>query len=584
MPLSIDNLTPYLSVIILKIEDGSFNMNSLKNELCETSGSFQEQDLASTGAKVYFYHYNESKPVSWANDPNIKDSINHILIVCKIDNYLAIYHSDNNKKNKLFRLIFRDTLASEFKKLRLIKKEVLHAVFLQGKIKNLWLNNIDKSTEIKADSKVLSGADLIKTLDPIGDQTYSFSALKVQNSDMVIGVNSSDSKIWIKKFSSSREYFDEVCSILTRVREMDQLPNLSINEIPILSSSHIDIEQLGGLIDVQLENIENFHSSSDEYILLNEIYWEWGDFSFRFYLISPLYYGFELTDDTGVVKYFRISFTLEYNQLKYNVIGSNEDEKIIQVLEHKDLVKYYFDNSQVISNGFIYKQNYKDIFFKGFVWANFDTYDIKKEKPDPQTNPNFDLIGSDNSLFSWVKKFWKGYSDDLIDMDQTYVNGWLVCDDGAGEKADFIHVSDEETPTITLIHIKGANSKSGRIAVTPYEIVVSQAVKNIRYLDINILRSTIEEVSERVEELVWYNGEHIEYETTRENFKLYLDEIENYNKRIVVIQPHIKNENYNDPHISESAKIQKNLLNALLVSAQSTVQGLGAEFVVIGAE
>lgn len=56
MPISLNDLTPYLSVIILKIDDDSFDMNSLKNELCKVRGSSQEEDLTVTEGKVYFYH------------------------------------------------------------------------------------------------------------------------------------------------------------------------------------------------------------------------------------------------------------------------------------------------------------------------------------------------------------------------------------------------------------------------------------------------------------------------------------------------------------------------------------------------
>ena len=50
----------------------------------------------------------------------------------------------------------------------------------------------------------------------------------------------------------------------------------------------------------------------------------------------------------------------------------------------------------------------------------------------------------------------------------------------------------------------------------------------------------------------------------------------------MILQPHVKAEKYNDINISDGAKLQRSLLSNLLISAQSTVQSLGAEFVVIG--
>lgn len=582
MPLQINELTPYLSVILLKINDQSFDINQLNTCLAPLSNGFQTQ-IHNTNGVIYYSHYTETKKVNWTTRITIEDTTNHILIVYKFHDYLAIYHSDNSKKNKIYKFMFRHTLNHEFRKLKLIRKEVLNTAFLNGvKIKNLWLNNIDKSSEIKADSKMLSGINLKEALDPIGDQTYSFSAIKVENNDFSIGVNSSDSKIWIKKFSNGVEYFDMIESLLDSVKTSDLMTQgLIYHPVPILANSHINYNLLENMIDVQLMSIESFSPDDYEYEILNPIAHLWDNFKFNFSLQNNVQ-KIDVFDNTNTqIASFGLTYSINSEIIILHIIADasyNNFDDIQNVLENKNTTKFWFENNYMLTKGVIYKQNYRDVYFNAFKWFDFNNFDVTKEKP---TNNAFNLIGQprEDSLFSWVKKYWKGCKNDLIDLNQQYVTGWLICDDGAGEKADFIHVSDENIPTISLIHVKGAKSDSRRIAVTPYEIVVSQSIKNLRYLERDIIIETIENANVNVSNLVWFNGNL----NTRTNFRNYIENLPQYNKRIVVLQPHVSENIYTNP-ITDSAKIQKNLLNALLVSAQNTVQSLGAEFVVIGAQ
>ena len=60
---------------------------------------------------------------------------------------------------------------------------------------------------------------------------------------------------------------------------------------------------------------------------------------------------------------------------------------------------------------------------------------------------------------------------------------WLACDDGAMEIADFILFEAGPPGLIEVIHVKGAHSSSPNrgISVSAYEVVVGQAVKNLRF-------------------------------------------------------------------------------------------------------
>ncbi|MDD2887304.1 MAG: hypothetical protein PHY66_05840 [Aliarcobacter sp.] len=581
MPLNLNQLTPYLSVIVLKISNDSFNINSLFENLALNARNIQIS-THSSGAIIYFKNYVENKKVSWTDDNNIVDRINHLMIVFKIDNYLAIYHSDNSKKNFIYKFIFRGNLEHEFKKLRLIRKEVLNAAFINNvKVKNLWLNNIDKSSDLKADSKVLSGKNLEEALDPLGDSNYTFSALKVEMGDESIGINTSDSKVWTKKYSDSDEYFDSLEILLNSIKDCDINNNLNFDPIRTLSNSHNDITQLNSIIDIQLSNIESFDPQSDEYNLLNNIVHLWDNWNFIYTKVGDTFI-IEIFDGTinnneiarlGI----RLFDNLEIIIVKAIISSEIEDTYNLQkVFENKNIIKFWFDNNYSLINGSIFKQKFRDVSFNKFKWTNFPNIDVSKEKPT-----SLSLIGQEDSLFCWVKKYWRGEENNLVDITQQFVRGWLLCDDGSNEKADFIHISNETIPTISFIHAKGANSNtnSRNLSTTAYEVVISQAIKNLRYVDKNLLSETIDiSPNNNVANLVWLNGN----QETRINFKNHLNSLTTYKKRVVVLQPHLiryKFENYNNTPTNRN---RINQLNTLFVSTQITIQSLGAEFVVIG--
>jgi len=538
---------------------------------------------------IYYANYNEEKKVSWlSSDSNttLANKFHHILIVYKYNNYLAIYHSDTSIKNKLFRFMFRSRRPHEFRKLEFIRKEVLNTTFLNNiKIKNLWLSNIHKSSESKADSKVLSGQNLESALDPIGDQYYGYSAIKA-NSTMLngdIGINVSESKIWMKKFVDSSEYFDMLHFILEEIERIETtVTDLNYNPVPVLANSITNNSLLSNMIDVQLESIELFDIHSDEYEIINQLESEWDTLTFTYTLQNNVYVLSVVNNITNTdLGSFGIIFSDNESYVNFFVLSSSnsqESQNIQRALENKYVIKYWFLNQYMISNGLIYQQSFSNVVFKEFIWSDFTGYEVTKEKPNAN---DLTQIGQEDSLFSWIKNTWTGLSPNLSDINQTIIDGWLVCDDGANEKADFIHISNEDIPTISLIHAKGANTNGSnrRIATTAYEVVVSQAIKNLMYIDKNSLAETIDIAPNlHVENLVWENGQT----SNRQAFKDFLTTIQEYKKRVVILQPHVTKTKFTGTLSTDEAKHRHNQLSALLLSAQNTIQSLGAEFVVIG--
>ena len=154
------------------------------------------------------------------------------------------------------------------------------------------------------------------------------------------------------------------------------------------------------------------------------------------------------------------------------------------------------------------------------------------------------------------------------------------------EIADFIHLDETESPPmITLIHVKGAGSASPnrRISVSSYEVVTGQAVKNLRYLErINLEVGLAAGLRHQVGQLVWYDRGP----GTRTDMIAALQTVgANHRRRVVILQPHVTQDGWNtaraNPTGVDAARLRQ--LDTLLLSAETSCHGLGAELVVVSA-
>ena len=160
-------------------------------------------------------------------------------------------------------------------------------------------------------------------------------------------------------------------------------------------------------------------------------------------------------------------------------------------------------------------------------------------------------------------------------------SGWLFCDDGAGEKADFIHIDEHKDKVyISLIHIKAANSNScdRRISVGAHDIVLNQAIKNLRYISRkNLITDLRERAENAITKYCWNNNvisDHGSFITAIEA----LEKNSKIKFRVIIVQPHTM-KSYYDKNVQSNIRKQ---LDVLLVSAESAIRASGAEFYIIG--
>jgi hypothetical protein len=202
---------------------------------------------------------------------------------------------------------------------------------------------------------------------------------------------------------------------------------------------------------------------------------------------------------------------------------------VLDALDSDELFAVYYDSGHMVGPSGIWHRNTNSTPFPNWRFHDFSGFDITTEKPGKTPDQIHSLTGTkgDTSLFGWV-----------VDH---YSSGWLVCDDGPGEAADFLHISPDAV--LSLIHVKGANSSSRRrsVAVSPFEVVASQAAKNSRRLDnLDTLADTLLIASG--DRGAWTDGKRVS--GRGEFLEMLASMMPSDKKQVVIVQPHLSEKIY----------------------------------------
>lgn len=259
-------------------------------------------------------------------------------------------------------------------------------------------------------------------------------------------------------------------------------------------------------------------------------------------------------------------------------------ETLFNICRNAEYLTIYFDTGHTFSRGQFYTTQFRDARFGDWRWVTMNGFNVGQEKPLEGRRFAVENIGNDDdeSLFGLVARHWPDLEG------RGAPTGWLVCDDGAMESADFIHFDDSpDAPHLTLIHVKGSHSEGGGLSVSDYEVVVGQAVKNLRHIDGGHLAEKLEaNKNTQLRGAVWRNGVH---QQNRDGVLAALAAAgSRMKKTVVVLQPRVRRTNYDDIRRRmdggdrTGADIRRMLqLDALLLGARLDCFGLGAEFIVI---
>jgi len=535
--------------------------------------------VTADGLTVGGFHYIEERRAAWTNDPDIRDRLNHLVVIGQHGRLVAICLTDPSRREAIVRAT-KDPTKTRLHQLQQIPGDLLNAAFVQGNTLTLWLSGVHRRTSVKADAKILSGLDLRDALDPLADQTYCFSAARsaaqIPKVAAAIGVTPRGSRVWLGPTRDWAEFCNVTRSVLSHLGAVTE-PQAA--PLPVLATAALDSGQVSGPYDAALVPPEVLLDDPNVNADLARSYEAWSRAVFRHFTAHGTDFDAEVVRDGQLLGSIRVLLDLTaLPDITWSVTGSpasagmaKEHQQLVQCCQRRDWLKVWFESGHTLADGQVFTVRFRDLRFQNVLWEDFSGFDVTMEKPS-----TLDRIGKESSLFCWVKNKWRTSRDGI---------GWLACDDGAGEKADFIHVDDRPSSrALTLIHVKGAHSDSRNrgISASAYEVVVAQAIKNLRHLDRTLLDQGLRaSLDHRVGRLVWHKGRA----SGRAKMLSAMGKLgSNFARRVVILQPHITNDSIRralaQANGGDAARLRQ--FDALLLGAEAACHGLGAELTVLG--
>lgn len=586
--LDVDSLRPYVSGTVLKsLPAGATGQDLVKSVMADVKAV-----LATKPAKVLLEEanvakfngiyagtiiYSETSTPAWAPTSSLEDLVHHSISVLARDHWCLLVSSDST---------FRKTLVAEVKVAKPLSRKEFSRAFVGPAAKAMWLDGVHSHSRFKADGKLLLGAALENAVDPLGDHTFAMSAIrsqpKIKNlKDVVIGASLSSRSLWIGRATSWADFIVQVKALFSHLDRPPKSTTLysslaqPIDDLSSVTKAH----EIAILPSVLLGDDAALNSSE----LASADYWA-NKVTYKVKAGSGADFDVEVKAGSQYLGEFfaKVSKT---GLRKIKISGKWSSKDAVLALQRKECerlltdpeqIKIYYDSGHTISFGECFQSGWTDQLFD-WTFVDFKGFKVENEKPNvPPGKDLADVIGdpNDDSLFGFIQK-------------KMFTKGWLACDDGSMELADFVHF-DPVTGQITLIHAKGSgnDSPNREVSVADYELVVSQGVKNIRHLRIsNLIKKLEDGESKKIASAVWLDG------SKQINRKGLIAELKKFPdsapRKLIILQPRLtrKEQKYCmgvNPAKDRLLRFQQ--LNALVLSGRLSAMAAGADFAVVTAK
>ncbi|MNU46581.1 hypothetical protein D3C71_354450 [compost metagenome] len=500
--------------------------------------------------------------------------------------------------------------------------QTLQDVCLSGPARQTALDGIHRIAKTKPDRKSLGGIDLREAIDPFADQTYRLlSAVSIDEArePKFLGLALGEQRVWSqrgKRISHFTKTLDELFGHLEAAEAgaplssgLEQPGYASLARAAAPDAIHdardafeVALRPTTDLTAIDEETAETGLARERQI----EIAW-FTDGEVR--LVSGDSRGpglsFEVYKTGRKLMTLTLAPTPDADGVslpvtsQLHVSPTDPDLELFEFLVQgnglRERLSVWYDTGHVLTGGKVSHFDYVDVKFDAWTWdKSLAKYDVDQEKPMKvsATDPNrkvADLaaIGAagGRSLFDYLVHDFPAHFSPTGDY-------WAICDDGAGEVADFVFF-EPGARRLWLVHAKGAASTAAarRISVSAYEQVVSQARKNMRYLVGANLAAQLESKTYPTPR-IWRNGKVVtaadhaaELTTLCQTLKTikFFDD-----SRLVVLQPHVRKISWRN---ARSALVKGEdgvdvkayrLLSALLADLQISAQKLNAGFMAIG--
>ncbi len=559
----------------------------------------------------------------------------HLLLLIKKGSYISFsstYQSTTNNLMQIFEFGQFDTLIFPFQ-FKKVKEKLYEDAFITDEVFNLWLNGLHRSVKLKPDKKNITGPDLRMAIDPFADQSYNYGAfiskLTINNENKInflseeekktlrIGYSKNRNMLWMSRTKGIIQYasiFDYLTTEierktktpLTKQKEAEHMLGL-INLSKPTNSDEIKNAKDPFEIKLNIE-IEKLDEDLNDKELTEKEWLNYGKLEIDKNVAlkfedNTLSFGVNVFYITKIVQTFVLEIQ-SFDDKEINIsVGdirsiAKEDEVFENVLNYigwNNAFQVLFESGHVLTGNRLYYQSYGDIFYKDIKFKDFNGFDVSKEKPDgwdKNSKPKIQLIKNvnDDSLFSFVAK----NINDLFDSKNE--EWYLLCHDQANEIADFLYIEPGNRKVI-LVHVKAADSNNSNrnIAIDPFQVVCSQAVKNLRHVNADELLERFKNSEKRCGTFAINSDDPSNIILDTSKFHNALEVIKNkgqvVNKKVIIVQPHIqstkwkKSENdfYNSTNHQNSTTLRRALmLSTILLETEMACRKQGVEFEVWG--
>jgi hypothetical protein len=520
-----------------------------------------------------WFTFRKTNTVQWARGADAPRDIEHHLVVLTArTSFLSVVSSDKSLGARLSRF-----KSKHWSNISQVPVAQLEKTLITGPTRTLWLSGIHRSVATKPDSKILIGSDIEATLDALGDQSYQYTSTRckapISLPTSFVGVTPRSAKVW---FGPSGDWELFLANTQLLLKLMDGNTTQRATPYPVLARAQDSLKNVKAAFDVSLVPPEYLYDEDPDLIarletILNEATW-----TVKAQTGPNCLLLVRLPDGEHELE---VEIKSVGNEIQHSVrpVEKDPSEKVKQIVDlcnRQDLLKIFYDSLHTYADGRIFEIKTRPFAFP-LSPAEFSHYEVDLEKPRAVGKKGDDLsrIGEpgEPSLFSWV---WDHYK-----------KGWLWCDDRSGEFADFIHL-DTNRSELSLIHVKGANSKSSKrgISVSAYEVVCSQALKNLRYTERSELEKPLKKKLGTRSKFVrgWHNGKPLAPYSLAIWKAIEDIPYSQLNRRVVIVQPHVRICQLPANLSSNSSAVrQAHLLYTLLHGVKSDMNRYGVDFEVI---
>lgn len=586
-------LKPYLSAGFLQLvskkkpaealDDYSRRLMEL---MSDASGRTLRESFAvskTAGLSVQAHVYLNKRLSPWATG-EFYDETNELVVIAVKGDLVAVVCSETS---------MRDRLAKKVAFARPLNRDLLERAFVGKQAKAMWLSGVHTPTAAKASAKSMTGPALELALDPLGDQSFYYSAVKSSGAfdgKTVIGAAPSSSRIWVNRPKDWNAFATTLSDLIDHINTTKKGKSVSQPWLQVLAQTVGDASAASEPYAVELISPELLAEETiDQKTRERAIAWAYeGEFrvlnhtgpspTCRVLLGDREIGAVEITVSSSADRSFgRATWIDEVEGYQL------EREQCSLLIERPECLRIYYADGRTLADGRLFTQAYRD---QRFDWdfRDFANYAVDKEKPrlwggkalaDVIAAPKEDGT-QDNSLFAYV-------------IERLFPTGWLASDDGSMEFADFVHINSAGDH-VTLIHAKGSNKTdvNREVSVSNYEVVVGQAVKNVRHLDRNILADILQGGKhKKIGGAVWLNGAKQKDRTKIIEAAKAL--APDHMRTVIVLQPQLTETERNacigpNPTATSDRIKRMKQLDTLMLSARLSCGAVGASFIGIGAK